>query len=56
MTFQVSGRFERATEIAPSLLGAQFLLASGYEADGEFDAAIARYRTISSCRPTRHSG
>jgi len=43
---------EKATEIAPNLLGAQFLLATGYEADGDVDAAIARYRKILELSPS----
>jgi uncharacterized protein (TIGR03790 family) len=42
---------ERATEIAPNLLGAQFLLATGYERDGDVDAAIARYRRMLELSP-----
>ena len=42
---------ERATHLAPSLTGAQFILASQDEARGAFDEAIARYRTILEFAP-----
>jgi uncharacterized protein (TIGR03790 family) len=42
---------ERATEIAPRLLLAQYALAAQYEAANEFDAAIARYRRILDVAP-----
>jgi uncharacterized protein (TIGR03790 family) len=42
---------ERATELAPTLVNAQLLLASMYEAAQEHEAAIARYRTILARSP-----
>jgi len=42
---------EAATEAAPTLLGAQLMLASKYEVAGDYDAAIARYRQILSLAP-----
>lgn len=42
---------ERATELAPTLLGAQLLLATKYEASQHYDAAIARYRKILELAP-----
>ena len=42
---------EKAIELAPSLLGAQFLLATQYELSGDEDAAIACYRKILEVAP-----
>lgn len=42
---------ERATELSPTLLGAQLLLASKYEHSGQYDAAIARYRKVLELDP-----
>jgi uncharacterized protein (TIGR03790 family) len=38
--------FEQATKLDPAFGAAQFALATLYEADSEWDAAIERYRTI----------
>jgi uncharacterized protein (TIGR03790 family) len=45
------GDLEQATALAPTLLVAQFLLAAEYDTAGDFDAAIARYRTIIESSP-----
>jgi len=42
---------EAATDAVPTLLAAQILLAANYETAGDYDAAIARYRTILSLAP-----
>jgi Flp pilus assembly protein TadD len=42
---------EEATDAVPTLLAAQILLAANYETAGDYDAAIARYRTILSLAP-----
>ena len=42
---------ERATAIAPTMIGAQFQLATMYEADGDYDAALARYRKLLEAAP-----
>jgi uncharacterized protein (TIGR03790 family) len=42
---------ERATEVLPTMLGAQLLLATKYELAGDYDAAIARYRKILALAP-----
>lgn len=42
---------ERATQLAPTLVGAQLTLASKYELSGNYDGAIARYRKILELAP-----
>ncbi len=42
---------ERATATAPTMIGAQFQLATMYQADGDYDAAFARYRKILEASP-----
>ncbi len=42
---------EDATALDPKLLGAHLVLASGYEAQEEYDKAIERYRTVLAASP-----
>jgi Tfp pilus assembly protein PilF len=47
--------FEQATSVDPSMVVAQMTLASLYEADGAWDSAIARYRTVIERNPNDSS-